>query len=122
MVVICAFYLFFCGNRWSHPLCLSCMLAVQINVPQSIFTWIVGMVEITSVMSWMPAAICHWSQWRKPFKNYLVASLWTNLPSVFTAEVWNAYASWFLFFDYPNVFAALILISGPCNNWYWCLF
>ena len=60
------------GLRLSHPLCLSYMLAVQINVSQSTITWMMGIAEITSVMSWMPTAICRWSQWRKLSKNVIL--------------------------------------------------
>lgn len=101
-------YLIFGENRLSHPLCLSCMLAVQTSGPLSIFTSMMGIVEKPSVMSWMPAAVAifHWSPWMRLSKSSLVTSLWRNLPSVWTAEVWNAYV-WFPTLDSPNVFAAL---------------
>lgn len=43
----CVLY-FYVECRFLHPLCLSCMLAVQINVHRSIFTWRMGTLFVMS--------------------------------------------------------------------------
>lgn len=70
--------------RWLRLVYLSCMLAVQINVHQSIFTWRMG---IHFVMWWMLARTHHWRLWMKPFGFPSVVHLCRNQLSVLTAEV-----------------------------------